>query len=476
MEINLKNLPTLNEVIAERCKRSFYFFVQEFWSVIVTEKPIWNWHIEVICDELQVMALRVKDRLPKEYDLIINVPPGSSKSTIVTQLFPAWCWTIDSSIRFLSASYSADLSIDHAVRSRDVIKSEKYKRLFPEIRIRRDSDNKSHYKNLDNGERYATSVGGTATGMHAHIIAVDDPLNPKQAASEAELKTANEWMDKTLPTRTVDKAMTPTILVMQRLSENDPTGMMLSKKGLNIRHICLPAEISDNVHPAELADRYVDGLLDPIRMAKDVLVQMALKLGSYGYAGQFSQRPSPEDGAIWKKAWFLPVPDSEMPLPSQMEKYGTDWDLAYTKDELNAANAYVTAGFYDSKMYVDWIDFEWLEFPELIPYMKAQPQPHYIEAKASGKSAKQSLTKQGIPAIEIGVEGGDKVARTKMVTPFAEAGMVMVRKSQIDKLLNDERQGIIKFPNGKFKDLNDALTQSISRILFKELREAELGW
>jgi hypothetical protein len=467
LKVDIKKLPKLHLVKAELCKRSFYYFVQEFWEVIIPEAAVWNWHIEFICDEIQLMGERVRNRLPKEYDLIINVPPGSSKSSIVTQLYPAWLWTIDPTIRTLTGSYSASLSTDHALKSRDIIKSDKYKLYFPDIQIKGDQDNKTYYKNIRNGDRYATSVGGTVTGFHAHMIIIDDPLNPKQAASETETQTANQWMDVTLSTRKVDKAVTPTILVMQRLSENDCTGNWLSKKSKAIRHICLPGELSDNVSPAEVRERYIDGLLDPVRLNKSVLDEMAVTLGSYGYAGQIQQRPAPENGAIWQKQWFVPIPDSEMPTPQQMSAYGTDWDLAYTADEMNAANAYVTSGKYNNKMYVDYIDFAWLEYPELIEYMKQQAAPHYIEAKASGKSAKQSLSKQQIAAIEIKVDGGDKVARSKMSTPFAEAGMVCVRKSQLDKLLNDDRQGILKFPNGKFKDLNDAFGQAIQRHFMK---------
>lgn len=467
LQVDIRKLPKIHEIKAELCRRSFFYFVQEFWEVIIPEAPVWNWHIEYLCDELQEAAMLVVRREPKEYDIIINIPPGSSKSSIVTQLFPAWTWIIDATLRHISASYSASLSLDHAVKSRDIIKSDKFRLYFPEISIKSDQDNKGHYKNTKNGDRYATSVGGTITGMHAHIIEVDDPLNPKQAASDAELKTANEWMDGTLPTRKVDKAVTLTILVMQRLSESDPTGNWLSKKGLKIKHICIPGELSDNVQPPELKERYIDGLLDPVRLGRGVLAELSSVMGSYGYAGQIQQRPAPENGAIWDKNWFLAVPDELMPLPTQMSAYGTDWDLAYTADEMNAANAYVTSGVRDGKMYIDWIDFAWLEFPELITFMKEQPEPHYIEAKASGKSARQSLVKQGITAIEIAVDGGDKVARTKMVTPYAESGMVMIRKSQLDKLLNDDRQGILKFPYGKFKDLNDALTQAIARTLSK---------
>lgn len=455
-------IPTIQQINAEKCRRSFFYFMKEFWEIIIPETPVYNWHIEYLCDELQAIVEKVSRRETKEYDLIINIPPGTSKSTIVTVMLPVWGWIIDPTIRNLTASYSASLSTDHALKSRDIIRSDKFKSYFGDIEIKADQDNKTHYKNTKGGERYATSVTGTVTGFHAHIIIVDDPLNPKGAASEADRITANNFMDVTLSTRKVSKSVTPTILVMQRLHAEDCTGNWLSKEGKKIKHICLPGEISNDVKPIELREKYINGLLDVERLSRDDLSELKINLGSYGYAGQIMQTPSPLDGGIWQK-WIIPVTDSE--FPKDLTYYGSDWDLAYTEKEANSACAYVTAGLYENKMYIDDIGFDWLEFPKLMGYMKTKKSPHYIEAKASGKSAKQTLSNQGIPAIEIAVEGGDKIARTTLATPFAEAGMVYCRKSVLDKLYHDEKQGILLFPNNSHNDLNDALVQSINRLL-----------
>ena len=284
--------------------------MQEFWSVIIPDEPVYNWHIEYLCNELQDMVEKVARREDKEHDLIINIPPGTSKSTIVTVMLPAWAWTIDPSIRALSASYSASLSTDHAVKSRDIIKSDKYKAYFPEVSIKSDQDNKTHYKNNNGGERYATSVTGTVTGFHAHLIIVDDPLNPKGASSEADRTTANDFMDVTLSTRKVSKSVTPTILVMQRLHTKDCTGNWLDKEGKKLKHISLPGRLSKDVKPIELKDRYINGLLDTQRLKETDLEELQINLGSYGFAGQIMQIPSPADGGLWKK-YFISVPDSE---------------------------------------------------------------------------------------------------------------------------------------------------------------------
>jgi predicted phage terminase large subunit-like protein len=455
---------------AELCRRSFYFFVQEFWDVIIPEEPVWNWHIEYLCDIAQsvVMNLRKTHDHPvrgkKLADIIINIPPGSTKSTVLSVMMPAWAWVIDPTLRILSTSFSDEVAMAMAVKSRTIIQSDRYRKYFPEIAIKKDQNNKTNYENTRNGQRYASGIGGSITSMHFHLILIDDPLNPKQAASEVECRTASSDIDNTLSTRKVDKEVTVTMMIMQRLSENDPTGHMLSKEGKKIRHICLPAEVMDNPIPAELAEMYVDGLLDPVRISHTVIAEAKIDLGAAGYAGQFAQRPAPAGGLIWQK-WFKVVPDAVFPDKRYMTQFGHDWDTAYTEDDSNAASAYVAAGKIKNKIYIDDIDWKWLEFPDLINWMKTMQGIHYIEAKASGKSIKQTLTAAGIIAIEVKVTGGsDKVARARMATPIAEAGMVYIRQSLVERLYSDSKQGILNFPRGKFKDLADALAQSLQRL------------
>lgn len=459
-----KKLPKLEpeKARAELARRHFYRFLQEFWDVIIPDNFVDNWHIPYLCEELQKVAQLVFDRRPKAHDIIINIPPGTSKSTICTVVFPVWCWTNDPAIRVITGSYSADLSTAHSVKSRDIIRSDKFRRWYPHIELKADMDNKTNYQNLQGGERIATSVGGTITGKHAHLIIVDDPLNAEQAASEADRSRANRWMTQTLSTRKVDKEMTPTILVMQRLHTDDCTGHMLARKGDQVKHICLPGELAKNVSPADLVDRYVDGLLDANRLNRNVLEEQKKDLGSYGYAGQIMQTPVPDGGVIWQK-WFVPVPDNVFPKPEDLKGYGTDWDTAYTDKETNDASAFCISGMADGKVYIDKVGYARLEFPGLLKYMTLRPGPHYIEAKASGKSAKQTLKQNGIPAIEVAVVGGDKVARTRFATPMAEAGLVYVRESQLDMIYNDSEQGLLHFPNGKHDDLNDAIVQAIQR-------------
>lgn len=466
---------------AELCKRSLARFVRKFWPVIISEELVWEDHMDVLCDEIQKVYERVflRDdpsrgidpetkkhyqlRLAKENDLIINIPPGTSKSTIATIMAPPWGWANDPTLRIITGSYSDALATEHSQKSRDIVTSDQYRILFPTVRIKDDKGLKTNYETTDNGQRFATSVRGTVTGVHAHIITIDDPLNPTQAASQTELKAATSWMDKTLSTRKIDKKVTVRILIMQRLAVNDPTGHALAKKKENINHVCLPGELSKYV-----TERYKwiyeknDGVLSPIRLARKELAELKVDLGSSGYAGQIGQQPTPEGGTSWKESWFIRVPDYAFPDITTANQVENDWDLAYTKEDKNAASAFMTSGVIANKIYIFDFGWEWHEFPELIKWMRSKDWPHYIEAKASGKSAKQTLRKEGIAAIEVKVNK-DKVARAKDASPAAEAGLVYIRESMADRLFNDPKQGILFFPNGEYADLADTLSQMLVR-------------
>lgn len=284
------------------CRESFFNFLKQFWSVVCMEDPIWNWHIEYLCNELQVVAERVFRNEPKLYDLIINISPGSTKSIICSQAFPAWVWTRMRTARFIGASYAHSIAVRHALKNRDIVQSKKYQDAFDVGPMREDQNAKSLFMNQYGGERQAVGTGGSITGNHAHFLLVDDPLNPEEAASPAELENCKRFMMETLPTRVVNKEVCPLILIMQRLHQGDPTGHLLKQSGEEtpVRHICLPAEETEAIRPRRLRNFYKDGLMDPMRAGRKVLKAMRKKLGEYGYAGQFLQNPVPPEGGQFK--------------------------------------------------------------------------------------------------------------------------------------------------------------------------------
>lgn len=323
--------------------RSLYSFMKYFWPLVSAHEFVHNWHIEYLCHELEIIAERVAARTPREYDLIINVPPGTTKTITCSIMFPAWVWTRWYTTRFITASYSAALSLESADYCREIIRSNMFQELYPELTISEDKDTKSNFRiakksnvrvkiPMIGGNRYSTSVGGTLTGFHGDILIVDDPLNPAQAASDLELQTANHWCEQTLSTRKTEKNVTTTIYIMQRLHQDDPAGHILSKQKANIKHICLPGEIRhyrDNLKPPELASFYRDDLLDPNRLPWRVLDDLQSDLGQYGYSGQIGQDPTPPGGGMFKVDHFQILP--QMPPMNHVVKTVRYWDKAGTE-------------------------------------------------------------------------------------------------------------------------------------------------
>lgn len=454
----------------ELCQRSLFSFVQCFWDAVITETPRWNWHIAFFCHEIQTIIERAALGLPKKYDFLGNVPPGTTKSTITVQMAPAWAWAKWDWLRFICGSYSGNLSMEHGGLCRDIVRSDKYQRMFPKVKIRPDHDAKSNFRLVGGGQRYSTSVGGTVTGVHAHVIMVDDPLNPKEAVSDTLLQRANEWMDTTLSTRKVDKAITPTILIMQRLHENDPTGNLLAKYGKNIRHICLPGQCLDyEVKPSYLKDYYTDGLLDPSRMSWGVLAEMYLDLGDYAFAGQVGQKPSPPGGGLFKvdKLTINIVDTPPSPITYTVrywDKAGTQDGGAYTAGTKMAA---LRDGGY---LILDVHKGQWgpsKREAEIQRTAKDDGRDVYIyveQEPGSGGKDSALATISGLAGYAAYADRptGNKVYRADPLAAQINAGNVYMMRGSWNKPFVDELR---VFPMGKFKDQVDSSSGAFARLV-----------
>ncbi len=454
-----------DDILKSVCRDSFYAFVQEFWSTIIAETPIWNWHIKYLCDELQVVAERVFENKPKEYDLIINIAPGSTKSTICSVMFPAWVWLRMKHARFITGSYAHDLSLDLSRKSRDLIESMEYQAITS-VRLRRDQRVKSYYLNTDKGMRFAVGVGGKVTGFHAHFLIVDDPLNPKEAVSDQMRVTANTWMSDTLSSRKVDKMLTPTILIMQRLHQDDCTAHMLEKavEG-RVKHICIPAELTELVNPPELARYYEDGLMDPIRLGRDVLAENQAK-GEYLYAGQYLQHPVPLGGGMFKTGKFR----IEGVGPQRFKETVRFWDKAGTH-EGGAFTVGAKLGLDMKGRYwvLDIKRGQWASHDreEIIKQTAEQDGRRVVvgieqEPGSGGKESAENTVKM-LAGWRVFVDRptGDKALRADPYSCQVNMGNVSLISAEWNAAYIDE---LTYFPFSKFKDQTDASSGAFNRL------------
>lgn len=484
-----------NIILRELNNRSFHHFVRWAWKVLVSQDFVDNWHIRYICQELEKVAYQVGNREPKLNDLLINVPPGSTKTLLCTILFPVWCWTKWYWMRFITASYSGSLALESAESSRDLIKSDEFKVLYPDLVIKTDKDSKTNYriakvkKDVNGnfisrrgvpavdlgGYRYSTSVGGTLTGYHGDIIIWDDPLNPQQAASEKELENANRWIDETLPTRKTNKENSVIIGIMQRLAEDDPTGHLIKKKKENLKHICLPGEIqgyADGVKPKGLRKYYKDGLFDPRRLSWKVLNELEVDLGQYGYAGQIGQSPAPLGGGMFKVDNFVML--NKMPPQNEIKKIIRYWDKAAT----SFGGAY-TAGVKMARLtngkfiVMDVKRGQWSsEKRERIirQYAEADGAGTFVmveqEPGSGGKeSADSTIVNLAGYSIKAERPTGDKTLRADTFSVQVNNGNVSILVGMWNLDFVNELE---LFPNSKYKDQTDAASGAFNNLTKKK--------
>lgn len=458
---------------ASVCKEEFYEFVKRFWSVVEPATPVWNWHIEILCKELQEAAERVFRKEPRPYDLIINVPPGTTKSLVCSIMFPAWIWCRSPSSKVLSTSFAHALAVSMSRKSRMIVESKKWTQLFGAIRLSEDQNAKGHYENERLGLRLVSGTDGVVVGRHADFIIIDDPIDPLSAISVPLLATTNLFITETLATRKTDKAVTLTILIMQRLHQNDPTGLLLreseSADGTPIRHICLPGEINygtrlKEVKPKKYAANYTfdekgQGLLDPRRLNRLELRRLRNRLKEYGYAGQILQRPVPAGGGMFK--WERVTID-EAPSEEQFNNLCRYWDKAGTKD----GGAY-TVG---AQLGVDRKGRYWILDIERGQW-EASHREEILLANARidgvktligleqepGSGGKESMqaTVKNLAGFRVRVDKvtGDKVIRADPFAVQVNSGNVYMRRAPWNKELIEEMKF---FPFSTNKDQIDA--------------------
>ena len=478
-------------ITRELNNRSLYHFLQWAWPEISGDPFIDNWHIPYLCGELEQVAERVGARQKKLHDLLINIPPGSTKTRICSIAFPVWCWTRWYWMRFITASYSSDLSLENAEFSRNLIRSSRFKEIYPELEIKADKDTKGNYrivkrvpgissrlktwKQLSGGSRYSTSVGGTLTGFHGDILIWDDALNPRQAISDTLVEVANTWIDETLPTRKTNREVSTTIGIMQRLRQDDPTGHLLEKKKENLKHICIPGEIRNYrkmLKPAELAKYYKDDLFDVKRMNWDVLTELEKDLGQYGFAGQVGQNPAPAGGGMFKIAGFQ-MTSEEIPK-NQYVRTIRAWDKAGTEGGRGAYTCGVKISRLKNGMFIvdDVKRGRWsTERREKIIKQTAEADGQDVfiiieqEPGSGGKeSAENTIRNLAGFHVEKDRPTGDKTQRADPLSVQVNNGNILLRVAEWNKDYKDEFE---LFPNSTYKDQVDATSSGFNYLVKK---------
>lgn len=310
------------EARRELSRRSLANFVKLAWPVIEPGQPyVHGPHIDVMCEALEAVERGEIRRL------LINVPPGTSKSTICGVFFPMWLWGPKGkpSSRFVGVAHEQTLGIRDNLKCRRLASSDWYQNLWGEsVVLTKDQNAKINFENTATGFRQVATPSNI-TGRRGDVVIIDDPLSADNANSEAEREKVNTWFRESLPTRLNNPDSSAIIVVMQRLHERDVSGLILAED-LGYEHLMLPMRFEPDRACSRDWRKDEGELLFPERFPEHVVTELEKTMGAYASAGQLQQRPAPREGGLFKESWFQII----TALPD-LQRIVRAWDFAATK-------------------------------------------------------------------------------------------------------------------------------------------------
>ena len=282
----------IQDFVNHRAKYSLIDF-----SIATNHKYTPNWHHELIAEELEHIA-KYGDRDYKI--LMIFVPPRHGKSEEATINFPAWYLGNNPDKEIITASYSADLAQDFGSKTRNLVDSEIYKLIFPDVELSPDAKSKAKWKTKQGGSYTSTGVGGAITGRGANILNVDDPLKNREEAASAVIRNKQwEWFTSTAFTRLEPNGVI--VIILTRWHLDDLAGRILKHPELSKRCkvICFPAiAIEDEKF------RKKGEALWPDKYNLEVLNQIKSTVGIYDWSSLYQQNPVLTENQEFKPDWY----------------------------------------------------------------------------------------------------------------------------------------------------------------------------
>ena len=400
---------------------------------------------------------------------IINAPPRSLKSFLVSVAWVAFLLGRTPSCRIVCVSYSQGLGNYLAADCRRLMGSSWYRKLFSTELAKSTED---ELVTTAGGFRLAKSVGGTLTGQGGDVLIIDDPLNANDALSDINRTAVNEWFSRTLYTRLDKKEIGTVIVVMQRLHQDDLTGHLLEKGGWD--QLVLPAIAPrDTLVPIGGRPYYWEGG-EPLqkREGRDVLDDVKRQLGAQMFNAHYLQDPLPDSGNMLYPNWLKWC--ERLPVRQAGDQIVQSWDTALKDGSTNDYSVCITFLVRNNNQYyVLDVYRKQMKFTELSNAVEAEAKKHeanaiLIEEHAAGMPLIDECKRRGMSNV-IGLRPmKDKRTRMAGETPKLQAGCAILGTSA--PYVGDFMVEYKAFPNGKHDDIMDALSQFLNWRTTEERR------
>jgi predicted phage terminase large subunit-like protein len=449
-------------------------FVRWAWPLLEPGTPlVWNWHIDAICAHVEALLLGT---LGKQ-NLMVLVPPGFMKSTVVSVCAPAWRWIKFPSWRAMFASGNERVSTRDSLKRRTLIDGRPFRYTFsPQWTLAADSNQKTLFANTARGFMQALSSGQRVTGDRADDLFIDDPQDAATIQSEPERDAVARWYFEGYANRLSNMQTGHRCLIMQRLHSLDLAGLIQEREGPLWEIVTIPQTWSESrrtVTSLGWSDpRKEEGALAfPARFPQHIVEAERVRLGRSAYAGQHQQEPFDAAGEIFRPDQIQLWP-AGTPMP-QFERRILSLDTAFSTKSTADYSVILELGEFDRGVMVISCLRARLEYPQLkmaaVQLASAGGiSAVLIEDKASGQSLVQDMSQSTrLPVLPVKVDS-DKVSRAHVVVPSVEAGRIFAPAEAhwLETFLSE----LAAFPKGQHDDIVDAFTQGVSHLLLKRVQ------
>ncbi len=420
--------PIIDMTAAERdaiFREDFMTFAYAAFAVLYPTSTLsFEWFHEAVAAVLAIVGTGQRVRH------IINAPPRSLKSFLVSSAWPAFKLGHHPSFQILCASYSQDLANTFSADCRRLMESSFYHNLFP-TRLAKSTEDE--LRTSAGGFRIAKSVNSTLTGLGGDALIIDDPLSANDIWSEPARNNANEWFTRNLMQRLNDKAKGDIIVVMQRLHQDDLTGHLLQKGGWE--HLVLPA-IALKDMAVWLGDRdHLWRVGEPLqtREGLDLLAELKVQIGAETFNAQHLQEPLPETGNLLDPAWLKWY--EQAPIRQPGDQFVQSWDTAHKSGPTNDYSVCITFLIRNNNHYYVLDVFrKQMDFTQLCDAAQAQARTHQpdavlIEEHASDTPLIVECKRRGMATVIGRRPNKDKRTRMAGETPKLQAGSLILPKA-----------------------------------------------
>ena len=418
-------------------------------------------HLKRLGGLLSDVEIGTKDRVA------VSMAPRFGKSQMISIYYPAWYLGKHPDHKVIVASHTADLAVDMARKVRNLMQTDEYRSIFPEVSIAGDAKAAGKWNTNKGGEYYAVGVGGALAGRGGHLIIVDDPLSEQDIKNGnfAQLDVVYEWFRTGLRTRLMPEGKI--VVLHTRWHMRDLIGRLLKDTTMN--------EDGDKYEmfefPAILNDDEPENMksLWPEQWPLEALLRTKASMPLWQWNAQYQQNPTAAESAIVKRDWIRWWPHE---TPPPVDFIIQSWDTALTTKERSDWSVCQTWGVWQNEE-TNTTDLILLnnakgkyEFPELKrvaheQYEDWQPDSVIIEAKASGQPLIDEMRRSGIFVQDFSPgKGQDKIARLNAVADMFSAGQVWFPETRWAQEVVEE---ILAFPSGEHDDCVDACTLALRR-------------